>query len=98
MSHISNLGQVATLLQQFADGCAQDYEDANAFHAPSECNVLIARGHSKVARRLRRRIHALTRQSSGAVMRELTRRVSGKWLYYSGIGSAAQDVFYGGFK
>lgn len=91
MRNIPNLGLVAQLLLRHAADEAFAYEDAAAFHAPSECLPLIRRGMLRQARLLRRRIRGLT----GCNGREIVRRCAGRWLYMTGVGRAAQDVFFG---
>lgn len=92
---IRNLGQVAGLILAHAVDEDNAYDERVMMRAPSECDGLIRRSALKQARRLRRRIHALTGVPGREVMRQLERRVSAGWLHRTGLAHHAFEVFYG---
>lgn len=78
-----NLGKGASIYRDFARGCDQEFDDMEAFHAPSECVTLIQRSQQRRFRVVRRQIKSITGLRFNAFIDELERRTSARWVHFN---------------
>lgn len=94
--HISNLGQVTSLIAQFAQQCADEWNHADDFGGGHDCGTFIADSQARRARYVRRRVVHLARANKREVLRQLEARCCGRYLHFSGLGAAADLVLGNG--
>jgi hypothetical protein len=77
-----NLGKGLTILADYEAMCHFQHRDVDAFNAPSECHGLVARGHRKEFRTVRRKIKATTGLKFNEFQRECAKRTSDRYMYF----------------
>jgi hypothetical protein len=80
-----DLGRTTGRLLRWLAGVGETYNDAAAFHAPSECYPLIDRGLGRSARKLLREEGILNAAGFDAFLAEVTRRTNARWVYESSL-------------
>lgn len=81
--NIRNLSRAVSLIRAQNRNEHERFDDLASFHAPGECYPIVERGLARERRRLARRIKGLTGYPMRAVLREIERRTSSRWVYFN---------------
>ena len=85
---MQNLSRAASLIFRHIQCECAMHEDVDAFHAPSECHGLVARGEAKRWRATARKIKALTGHHPKVVLKVIEQRITPKAAYRMGFHAA----------
>jgi hypothetical protein len=77
---IANLGKALTILNKASIAESAMHADVDAFHAPSECHTLVARGEARRLRRARKHAEAVARAPVRVILRQAQRRSTERGL------------------
>lgn len=77
------LGRAVSILLQEQRACDEEYEDMRAFHAPSECGPIVARGQARRFRQVRRHACHIARVKNLRALRAKVLHVCPTWDRYN---------------